>query len=358
MNNQHTLYTKDARDSIRVWEIWSEGNVIHIHHGQLGGAMQLKTEEVPHGKAARSLDQQVASQIQSRVNKQVDKGYVFDLDQARSSRPTNALNMKKPMLAKPYKDVQVPWSNNLVYLQYKYDGNRCLITKQDGQVFAYSRNGKLIDSIDHILEAAKDIPEGTVLDGELYHHGTPLQTIRSWISRKQAASNNLVYMCYDTMASGVFQERFIDLLEMTLGGAIEVAHTLALTPEKVAQEPISRRLKSAMTLGYEGLILRNPAGKYADGKRSKDLVKVKAWNDAEFKVIDVESSIDHWGVLVCQIGNQTFKVTAPGCLGEKRQVLIEKEKYIGKLVTVEFANLTPDGIPFHPVAIAFREPHE
>ena len=245
------------------------------------------------------------------------------------------------------------------FLQYKYDGNRCLITKQKGQVFAYSRNGKLIDSIDHILEVAKDIPEGTTLDGELYHHGTPLQTIRSWIARNQAESNSLVYMCYDIITDDSYHKRHRTIQNLNLSHPIILAKTELITPLKLAIEPLSDRLKLAIDDGYEGLIARDAGTAkvpYADGKRSAQLIKIKEWLDSEFQVVDISASTDNWAILHMKSDNgKTFRASAPGSMADKGDVLYKKSDYIGRTVTLKYAYLTKEGIPFHPVAVAWRE---
>ena len=115
-------------------------------------------------------------------------------------------------------------------------------------------------------------------------------------------------------------------------------------------------LETALFAGYEGLILRDKNAKYEVGTRSKGLIKVKRFDDREYKVIDVVSSNDGWGILVCVTDQgKIFRVSAPGSMSNKTQILNEKDSFIGLNVTIQYANLTPDGIPFHPVALRFRE---
>ena len=351
-----TLYKKDVSGDIREWSVEAAPAGIIIRHGLVGGSIQEKFEDVDHGKAGRSQKEQIMSRMASRISKQRDQGYVNSIEKAMEGKATNALNLQKPMLAQPLKNSPLP---DEFILQYKYDGNRCLITKQDGKVFAYSRNGKIINSINHILEAAKDIPEGMTLDGELYCHGVPLQTLRSWISKKQAESNGLVYMCYDYMDSELgFENRALRLANLGLSLPISLALGELITPLELEIEGITERLKKAREAGYEGLIARHKDKPYEDGKRSKSLIKIKAWMDSEFLVVDIHESSDGWAILECETTKGNFRVSAPGAIEEKTYVLLHKEEFIGKMVTVEYANLTNKGIPFHPVAIAWRESHE
>jgi len=343
-----TLYKQDVTGEIREWTIEKLDDESYIiEWGLLGGSLQEKVEYVEENQSGRNLGEQMMMRMASRIGKRRDQGYVNSIEEAEKP-VTNAINMPRPMLAQKYKESLIP---DKFLIQYKYDGNRCVITKKDGKVFGYSRNGKLFKSIDHILNAARDIPEGTFLDGELYHHGTPLQTLRSWIAKDQTESNNLVYMCYDIMmkASTVFRRGSLENLD--LQSPILYAPTI-LCHEK---EDIQHYFRLARSEGYEGLIVRDLFSNYEDGKRSKSLVKVKEWHSAEFLVTDVVASKDAWGVLKCiDDSGREFKVSAPGSIPEKTKTLINKELYIGRMVTVEFANLTVEGIPFHPVAISFR----
>jgi len=346
-----TLYKVDVSGTIREWTIERiSQNEFAMHHGVMGGSIQTKIEFVEEGKAGRTLDEQILSRMASRISKKRDMGYCNSIEKARENINLNSINMVKPMLAQ--KEIQVPKE---FALQYKYDGNRCLITKQNGKVFAYSRNGKLINSIDHIIDSASHIPEGAILDGELYKHGVPLQTLRSWISRKQAESEGLEYMCYDIVSPLGYLGRYKSLLRLGLEGSITLARTLFLDETSLALEGLNSRLLDARKEGYEGLMIRDVKTPYEAGKRSKSLIKIKHFEDDEFRVINILRSSDDWGILVCETKTgKLFKVSAPGDINFKKHVLENKYDFIGKDVTVEYANLTKDGIPFHPIAIAFR----
>lgn len=356
------MYKQDVKGGIRMWSIEGKGKTIIIQFGQLGGAIQTKEEPVPVGKATRTPEQQLRARINSRIKLQMDKGYVFDLKEAMHNKPTNTLGFRLPMLAQRYDKVTLPGE---FYAQYKYDGNRCVIVKHEGCVTAYSRAGKTHKYIEHILDAAKDIPEGMALDGELYCHGQRLQTIRSWIARRQAANTRLEFVCYDHMGAGGYAKRLQELRQLELDHPIRLAPSVLLGGAEASPAALAKLMSAAIASGYEGLIARHPHGVYEPGKRSKHLVKIKPGHmkeipleEEEFLILDVVPSKDGWGILVCACRGGMFRVSAPGQMHEKYKVMINKEMYIGKLVTVEFSHYTADGIPFHPVALHFREPHE
>lgn len=343
------LFKVTATGSISTWKI--SGSVaraeIEIEYGQLGGAIQRQIDHIKTNNSGRNLKEQIILEMKSRISRQRAKGYRDSIEEARKFVNKNELNLHKPMLAQRF-DKVAPFDYTKVMRQYKYDGHRCLITKQNGELIAYSRNGKIIDTIEHITMHI-EIDEGMTIDGELYCHGHPLQTIASWVKRKQADTGRLSYIVYDIVDdSRPYVERLQALKQLNLGPNAVIA------PTWVTDVSVKTELEEAVSAGYEGLMLRIGHFAYEPGKRSKSLIKVKKVLDDEFKVIDITPSRDGWGVLTCQVGNATFNVSAPGTMENKKRILDNKQDYIGKWIRVEYFSETNDGIPFHPVATYWR----
>lgn len=336
-----TLY-KQGASHIQEWSISMSGETIYIEHGVLHGKKQIKTETVPRGKAGRSMHQQITSRVNSRINKQKLQGYKDTIEEAKEG-PSNALGLIQPMLAQPLNKVKVDISE--AWVQYKYDGNRCLITKQNGQNIAYSRRGKVIDTIGHITDAIR-LQEGETIDGELYAHGATLQEIVSWVRKDQPGTRRVQFHAYDYVSNIPYSRRLLQLRSLTLGSSSQVVPTKHMSQIK----SLDTHFNEARELGYEGLILRIGNAGYEMNKRSKSLLKVKKFLDAEFKVYDIQMSEKEVPVVDC--GH--FKVTAPGSFEEKQRIFENKDDYIGQWLTVEFSGYTADGIPFHPVALRFR----
>jgi ATP-dependent DNA ligase len=349
-----TLYCKDNKGGVRSWSIEAtvDRTELIIAFGSVGGSIQHKVVPVILNQSGRSQSEQAQLEIASRVAKQRDRGYVDTLLEARQNRPSNALGLPKPMLAQPLDKVRGINFKECV-VQFKYDGHRCLVHNDGEKLIAYSRNGKEITSIDHILEGMV-IPEGVTVDGELYCHRVPLQTISSWVKRKQKCTEDLVYIVYDVMLDLPYPSRRGILGTYSLGAHTVAAPSLQLNID--SETGLTTHLKNAIRAGYEGLIVRHSRAPYEDGKRSKSLVKVKAWEDSSCLVVDINPSQDGWAILTCKFGNHTFKCSASGSMDDKLNVLANKEKYIGKMVKVEYANLTMDGVPFHPIAVCWLLP--
>jgi len=347
------LYAKDVKGSIRVWMITAHDKGLTIEHGLLGGELQSKEETILTGDSVKTKDGKIYSRFLSRINSQYDKGYLEDLEVVKTSKRKNAMGLLRPMLAAPIKNVRNIDYGQAFY-QHKYDGNRCLVTKRDGNLIAYSRNGKPVTSIGHILRGIR-LEEGETIDGELYCHGVPLQRICSWIKREQEATLNLSLRVYDKVSNRPYIERLSRLESLVLGDNADLAPTVRVESE----EALDALLGGSLTDGYEGGILRWGEAGYEDGKRSKSLAKIKVFEDEEYEVVGIVASKDGWAILVCEMPDgKLFRVSAPGTMDKKFEIMLYIEDYIGKMVNVKFANLTKDGIPFHPVATMFRNKQE
>jgi hypothetical protein len=186
----------------------------------------------------------------------------------------------------------------------------------------------------------------------LYVHGMALQDAGSLIRKVQPENDKLDYIIYDTIINKPYEQRLERIMEYEyVSECVKVAPTLF-----PGVRDIEENLHDAIGRGYEGLILRTNDCVYEPGKRSKSLIKVKKWLDGEFLVTNIIASSDGWAVLECQLPTGGyFRVSAPGTIAEKTEVLHNTYAYIGRLVNVEFYEWTKDGVPFHPVAKYFRD---
>ena len=352
-----TLFRKNA-NSLGSWRIWSVGDRIHIAHATvISGSEVFHTEKVETNLSGRSLEEQVALRIRSRVSRMLDKGYKDTLEAAQLGS-SNQLGLDRPMLAQSIGKVSGVNYNGAV-LQKKLDGHRCLITCQEGELIAYTRQGKPIPTIKHILHGLKGrIPEGTTIDGELYCHGVKLQTIGSWIKREQSATANLFFVGYDIISNESYVDRHNELSEIVQGadtGATGRVVALPYTPY-VSDEETRGMFRTVRSQGFEGLMLRLDRRGYEAGRRSSSLLKIKEFDQAEFKVIGFKSSSTGWAICECITeSGKPFDCSAPGSVIEKEFVLHNQDLFLYRYLTIDFAHWTDDGLPFQPTAVRWRD---
>lgn len=347
-----TLYRKNAL-GIGMWSIWAEGNVLRISHSStLDGSPVHHVETISRGCQGRSVEEQVQSRIRSRVSKQRDKGYTDSIDDAAKGA-FNQLGLLPPMLAQVYQGHEA--SGRSAWMQRKLNGLRCLITRQDGSLIAYSRRGKPLIHIHEILEeAGKFVSEGDTIDGELYSHGASLQTINSWVKRRQSLTGKLQFIAYDQITSDSFSDRHDSLIDMVSG--YDFKRIIVLPKRKYIDEVArSEFFKSVREKGFEGLMIRLDGSGYESNKRSNNLLKDKAVFDTEVIVKDIVLSDKGNPVCICDYKGKEFRTSPPGSHGERNEAFVNRVKYIGTRLNIEYREMTDDGIPFHAVGINWRK---
>ena len=350
-----TLYRKHV-NGIGTWRIRAEGNIITVAHATVEGGQEVAHEEkVAVNASGRTLEEQVALRVRSRIPRQRDRGYVDTREEALQGKP-NQMGLPLPMLAQPQKKVKKV-NHEGAQLQLKLDGHRCLATKQDGKILLYSRQGKPI-TLPHVSEFLRPrLPEGTFIDGELYHHGTKLQTIGSWIKKQQPESLKLRYFCYDLISQDTFLDRHLELSDLLPAWGIKTTPACVLpnTPYK-SEEDTATLFALARARGFEGLIKRTNDAPYEDGVRSNSLIKIKEFLDCEVTVKDIVR-VEKSGTVLCICvtdEGKEVRPVAPGSHEEKAEVLRNAANYIGRRLTIEYSLLTDDGVPFQPVAREWR----
>jgi len=260
---------------------------------------------------------------------------------AKDGRGANMLGLPRPMLAASIKNIkELP---EYFAIQPKLDGHRCLYSSADH--IAYSRNGKRIDAIQEILEELEIFgSEDIVLDGELYCHGMALQTISSLVKRRQVLTEKIQYIVYDCVSDDPYSMR-LNRLENLIGS--RDLERVKLCPTEFVSS-YAEKFSKHKEQGYEGSIIRIAESAYEPAKRSKSLIKVKFFN--------ITSGKNGVAILHCKTSTERrFTVTAPGTMRQKQLTLKHAGSFVGRSVRVEYANLTKDGVPFHPVATMWRD---
>jgi DNA ligase-1 len=345
-----------------------DGKAIYRHETITEGKNIGKSNETtPHSQAV--------SEAEARYRKQIKKGYQTSVPKDTNMENCNNLGLPKPMLAHPINKVKVV--EFPAFFQPKLDGHRALATKLDGKMVMYSRGGDWITSMDHILEYLDDkVEEGQILDGELYVHGEKLQNIGSLIRRKQPGSEKVHYHVYDIMMDVPFEQRMNTLYDVVCGhynlNVVDYETASADDPVKFVRTAVISDMEAAMHWrdqviadGYEGGMLRTPDKGYLAGYKSRNLLKLKTFDDNEFMIVDVVEGKDRVvndvnlkvACFVCEItpGGSRFEVTSMGDMWEKDKTWHDRENFIRKFLTVQHSGYTKDKIPWHPVALRLRE---
>jgi len=375
------LYKLTSAGKIQTWEIHvdrspsAEGCIVTLY-GQKGGKIQKTEDWVREGKNLGKANEttpleQAEAEAQSQWEKKLKRGYVQNLDDAAEGKvDTNAITGGvNPMLAKSFDNdghkITFP-----AFVQPKLDGHRCIAIIQDGQASLWSRTRKRITGVPHIerqLEARfADWDTSLVLDGELYNHDYKdrFEELSSFIRQATPKPGHEIvqYWVYDVIDSTVPQRTRALMLESLR----ETSKIRGVTPSVIFVDTPTVESKDEMVrifgvyveAGFEGLMVRNAEAKYKNG-RSADLQKVKLFQDAEYEIIDVEEGRGKMAgkaifVFKTDTG-ETFNAKMVGAIEDLAEYFTNKDKYIGKQMTVKYQGITNGNVPRFPVAMRFRE---
>jgi DNA ligase-1 len=251
------------------------------------------------------------------------------------------------MLAKVYKPGALAFP---VYVQPKLDGMRMLYDSVTRK--AYSRSGLAIKGVESLLaELARQDWGGAILDGELYAHGVSFQQVMKLV---HADAPTVRYHVYDVVSPRPFAER-AEMLEALFipnrGSRVTRVHTKRVA----AEAQLARAHDEAVAQGYEGIMVRDGSTPYQQGARSAGLLKLKSFDDTEFRVVGFRVSAIGTVVWECETRDgQRFDVKPATSNENATEFLRNAPKYVGRWLTVKHQGWTDGGKPRFPVGKAFR----
>lgn len=295
----------------------------------------------------------------SKINKLHDEGFSETKPDLTQKFNTDANGEIKPMLAIPFDEKQIRYP---CLCQPKYDGVRCTISVgTDNEVKIISRQGKPYN-IPHLKVWAESHREILPLDGELYNHlDLTFQEIISAVKRQSEITSKIRYVVYDRPVDGEENsERWGRLLDMRDRGMFSNSPAY-LTSYRLCYniDEVREYHRECVSEGYEGVIIRNLEGLYEFGFRSRNLIKLKDFDDSEFLISDVvEGTGRDAGTAVFELSlpdGRRFKARPVGSFEQRKDYFDRAPELIGKQCTVKYQGFSDDGVPRFPVAIAVRD---
>jgi DNA ligase-1 len=389
MSELKTLYKVDTKGKIRQWTVKVKDNSFWTEQGLVDGKIVINKPTITNTKNEgrsneTSPEEQALAEASAKYTKYLDKGYV------ENPEDVHKITLYTPMLAQKFEDrlseLEFP-----LFTQPKLDGIRCITYLQDGVLVAKSRAGKPIEAIPHILEELESFfvenPDA-ILDGELYNHDLKndfnkiislvrkMKPVRGASDTDKSFDKKLVrfeealteakdkvqYWIYDAPRIGSLGEsELFSVRSRTLTASITNSKSLVIVPTHTSEnlDDVDERYNEYMSDGYEGQMVRVDFA--YENKRSKKLLKRKDFTDSEYLVIGIEEGDgNRTGTaknLTCkdESTGKTFNSNIKGTHEYLAEILENKDYYIGQQATIKYFELTPDGIPRFPYAIAFRD---
>ena len=264
-------------------------------------------------------------------------------------------------LADKYDPNIVDWKDGW-YVSRKIDGARCIaVVDNNGDATFYSRTGKGFDTLDIVAGGIKALGiSNLVLDGELClvdeDGNEDFQGIMKQLKKKDHTIPNPSYKIFDMITHEEFYSkkgeynrpysiRYADLI-----GTMKFNECPCLTvldQDKIQNDDhFAEWVSKSTKQNWEGLMLR--ADEPYKGKRSKDLLKYKSFNDDEYEVIDVEMGPfryvlnareheeDMLSCVTIKHKGYNVRVGSGFSIEQRRDFYKNPKKILGKIITVQY----------------------
>jgi len=248
----------------------------------------------------------------------------------------------------------------------KLDGYRMTII--DG--VPYSRNWRVYETVDHILaQFTKEELSKWVIDGEIMGESKDFDEAGGSIRRKNKQAGGAVFHAFDCVtreqwgidgASGVFHDRRGDLEHLCFGKKhIQLVKSVVLL--NPTHEELIATMRQHITEGYEGAMLKNMSSPYVYD-RSAALLKLKDFVSADLRVVGyTEGRGKHknrLGALEVDLNSVVTKVGSGFKDHERDVIWNDRNATVGRIIEVQYQNLTKDGRLRFPVFLRFRPDRE
>ncbi len=175
-------------------------------------------------------------------------------------------------------------------VEWKYDGIRAQVVKRAGQVWIWSRGEELVtDRFPEVVEVARQLPDGTVLDGEIVvwkdDRPAPFALLQQRIGRKQLTRKVLADAPVGFIAYDLLEWQGEDARQWTQARRREALERLG-RQAGLRVSPIELRSSwtdyaalrgESRARGVEGFMLKHRHAMYGIGRRKQEGLAEGTW---------------------------------------------------------------------------------
>ena len=256
-----------------------------------------------------------------------------------------------------------------VYISPKLDGYRCIAVCSYGEVQLYSRNGTIYENFPSIIEALEAICQDSafVLDGEIMSNDFNKMQQSAFASKRGTTVGDVAFHVFgwigiDEWNSDIFKmptKLRLDNMFLTIANA-DPQKIKGVQQRLVSKiEDVIKAEKDYMAQGFEGAMLL-PNIPYYRGRKSNKLMKFKTMHSMECKIIGIyegegKNSGRMGGLKLIQENGLPCDVGSGFTDDERDQIWKDPSSVVGRILEIQYQELTPDGVMRFPVALRYRD---
>jgi DNA ligase D-like protein (predicted ligase) len=185
---------------------------------------------------------------------------------AKKALPARTADFIESMECLPVSEV--PEGPEWTY-ELKLDGYRLEAVRSQKEITLYSRRRNILNKkFPYIAAALKDLPQGTVIDGELVALGADGRPDFNMLQNFRSAEENIIYYAFDIL---VHKNRDLTMLPLSerreiLRKVMKPAKHIALS--EVSDQTATEMLKFVRSHGLEGIVSKRSDSVYQPGLRT------------------------------------------------------------------------------------------
>ena len=266
------------------------------------------------------------------------------------------------MLADKYFEKPQKVKNKEFIITQKLDGCRFILIKdENGQVKYFTRQGQEVEGLVEFENDINKIPNNTVIDGELLLnkeglHSKDLYRETMKESRKKGVKHGLILHAFDILTFTEFKQGIsktsCKLRKEQLNNLVSLSGFTNIVEVPIRyigkdENMIIKLLDEAIANDEEGVMINLSDAPY-ECKRTSNILKVKKFQDADLKVLDI---IEGTGKNVGKLGAITVQFEVDGKLytcdcgsgfnDDERSIYYKnKELLLGKIVTIGYFEIS------------------
>lgn len=241
-----------------------------------------------------------------------------------------------------------------IIITQKLDGIRAVANVQNGEVIIFSRQGKTIEGLKDLEEELKKLPNGCY-DGELLldREDIPSKDLYretvTVVNSKNDNKKNIIFNVFDYIPNEDFENGHSDLpcdrRKMQVYESLRRTEPNWIRPVPILyrgeydKDIVQNELDKQIALEHEGVMVNINDAPY-ESKRTKNILKVKAMQDCDLKIIGFEEGTGKnkgtLGAIIVDYKGFEVKVGSGFTDEDRKYFWNNQNELLGRVITVQY----------------------